>query len=109
MKKNFLLLIIALLFFTTIPTYSIDIQNLLSQIGFNIFAEKDPKTEITKILEKKQNYANKQNYKKLQQLYSTDYANFDGIKLDEYSIKGIVVNLFQAIDLARLLGIEIID
>lgn len=84
MKKNFLLLIIALLFFTTIPTYSIDIQNLLSQIGFNIFAEKDPKTEITKILEKQQNYANKQNYKKLQQLYSKDYANFDGIKLDEY-------------------------
>ena len=36
-------------------------------------------------------------------------CNIEGIKRDEKGIKGIMVNQFQAIDLARLLGIEIVE
>ena len=36
-------------------------------------------------------------------------CDIEGIKLDNKGIKGIMVNQFQAIDLARLLGIVIVD
>lgn len=36
-------------------------------------------------------------------------CNIEGIKLDSKGIKGIQVNQFQAIDLASLLGIEIVE
>ena len=83
MRKK-ILIIVTLFILTALPAQSLDIQSLLSQIGFNISSQKDPKVEITKVLEKQQNYANKKNYKKLKTLFTTDYMSFDGINLDEY-------------------------
>ena len=44
-------------------------------------------------------------------LFGIDFSTCEitGIKLDERSLKGIKVNQFQAIELARLLGIDIIE
>ncbi len=84
MKKKICLMFAILFLFSAIPAKSIDIKEKLSQIGFNIFAEKDSKTEITKVIEKQQKYANKQNYSKLKALYTEDFANYDSVDLDEY-------------------------
>ena len=84
MKKKISLLIITLFLFASIPAKSMDIKELLSQIGFNVFSQKDAKTEITKVLEKQEHYTNKKNYNKLRLLFSEDYANYDGISLDDY-------------------------
>ena len=84
MKKKFCLLLSILFLLAALPAKSIDIKEKLSQIGFNLLEEKDPKIEITKILQKQQKYANKQNYEKLKNLYSEDFANYDGVTLEEY-------------------------
>ena len=84
MKKKFCILFTVLFLFAVVPAKSIDIKEKLSQIGFNLFTEKDAATEITKVIEKQEKYANKSNFKKIKQLYTQDYTNFDGINLDEY-------------------------
>ena len=83
MKKKICLFFAVLFLFTVIPAKSIDIKDKLAQIGFNLFTEKDAKIEITKVIQKQQKYANKQNYAKLKALYTEDFANYDGITLDE--------------------------
>ena len=84
MKKKFFLLII-LIFTIAIPkVQAIDIQSILSNIGFNVFSKKDAKEEITKVLDLQQNYANKKNYDKLKLLYTSTYANIDGIDINNY-------------------------
>ena len=84
MKKKLCILFTVLFLFSAIPAKSVDIKEKLSQIGFNLFTEKDAASEITKVIEKQQKYANKNNYKKLKLLYTDDYTNFDGINIDEY-------------------------
>lgn len=84
MKKKLCTLLTVLFLFAVVPAKSIDIKEKLSQIGFNLFTEKDASTEITNVIEKQQKYANKNNYKKLRLLYTADYSNFDGISLDDY-------------------------
>lgn len=84
MRKKILFLITVLFVFAVIPAKSADFKELLSQIGFNMFSQKDAKTEITKVLEKQENYTNKKNFKKLKLLFSEDYANYDGIKIEDY-------------------------
>ena len=84
MKKKVCLLIITLFLFTAIPAKAVEIKDLLSRIGFNMALQKDDKAEITKVIEKQQKYAKKKNLEKLKKLYSEDYANYDGISLDEY-------------------------
>ena len=84
MKKKICLIFMALFLIGTTPSKAVDIQTLLSQIGFNVFAQKDAKTEITKVIEKQQKYANKKNYKKLKELYSSTYSNNDGITFEDY-------------------------
>lgn len=84
MKKKICLFIILLVIFSAPKAFAFDVQSLLSNVGFNIFDQKDSKEEITKVLNKQQNYVNKKNYDKLKTLYTRDYANFDGIDLDSY-------------------------
>ena len=84
MKKKICLVFTVLFLMGTLPSKAVDIHTLLSQIGFNIFAQKDAKTEITNVIEKQQKYANKKNYNKLKDLYSTTYSNNDGISFDDY-------------------------
>lgn len=84
MKNKLCLLLLVMSLVVTLPAQSADIKGLLSQIGFKQYSEKDAKTEITKIIEKQQKYANHKNYKKLKLLYTPDYSNFDGINLDDY-------------------------
>lgn len=84
MKKKICLLIILMFALATPKVQAVDIQSLLSNIGFNAFLQKDAKEEITKVLEKQQDYANRKNYTKLKALYTSTYANFDGIDMDSY-------------------------
>ena len=84
MKKRICLIFTILILLGTSPAKAFDIQTLLSQIGFNVFAQKDAKTEITKVIEKQEKYANKKNYSKLKDLYTQTYANYDGISIDDY-------------------------
>ena len=84
MKKKFCLLVILMLAIAVPKVQAVDVQTLLSNIGFNVFSQKDAKEEITKVLDKQQNYANKKNYDKLKSLYTSTYTNFDGIDMDSY-------------------------
>ena len=59
MKKKFCLLIILMLAIAVPKVQAVDVQNLLSNIGFNVFSQKDAKEEITKVLDKQQNKTNK--------------------------------------------------
>ena len=51
MKKKICLIFTVLFLMGTLPAKAVDIHTLLSQIGFNIFAQKDAKTEITDVIE----------------------------------------------------------
>ena len=84
MKKKICLVFTVLFLMGTVPAKAVDIQTILSQIGFNIFAQKDAKTEITNVIEKQQKYANKKNYNKLKDLYSSTYSNNDRITFYDY-------------------------
>ena len=66
MKNKICIIFAILLLLTTLPAKAVDMKEKLSQIGFNIIFEKDPKTEITKVIEKQQDYANNKNYKQFQ-------------------------------------------
>ena len=83
MKKYYIILILILMFISP-KAQAMDIHSILNHIGFNITSQRDDKADITKILEKQQDYANKKNYKKLKSLYTTTYANTDGIDIDSY-------------------------
>ena len=83
MKKYYIILILLFMFISP-KAQAVDIQSMLNHIGFNITSQKDDKADITKILDKQQDYANKKNYTKLKSLYTSTYANTDGIDIDSY-------------------------
>ncbi|MBQ7450779.1 hypothetical protein IJS77_05115 [bacterium] len=83
MKK--ICLSIILMFIVAVPkVQAVDIQTVLSHIGFNLSSQKDDKAEITKVLDRQQSYANKKNFAKLKTLYTSTYVNTDGIDMDSY-------------------------
>ena len=82
--KKFSIIFMLMMIMSAPKAQAVDIQTILSHIGFNISSQKDDETEIIKLLDRQQDYANKRNYTKLITLYTSTYANSDGIDMDNY-------------------------
>lgn len=86
-------------------TDEISIEDRIAAVGFGKVFSADPKKEILNIFKKLDSYTEKQDLKKIKQLYSDDFINNDGYDLETYmkSVKNgfasyTVKNLFTKIN-----------